>query len=245
MKRQTQLLSTPPTQSGFTLIEALLAIIIVSVLLVAIAPVIALSVATRVQARRVEQATQAARTYIDGVRSGQIEIPNARKRLVEVTKNPLTGTLKFTPKRENFADVAAPPPTLPNCNTTKPSYPYCQNIISSNGIGSLYCVDLDGKGCSSGSSKDFVIQAFRSVTSLTSDDGSNGYLLGVRVYRAKGFDGADTLKTTLNTGGSKVATYTGGSGNRYAPLVEMTTDVRGKSTNFSSFCDRVGGEGCP
>jgi prepilin-type N-terminal cleavage/methylation domain-containing protein len=240
MKRQTQLLSTPPTQSGFTLIEALLAIIIVSVLLVAIAPVIALSVATRVQARRVEQATQAARTYIDGVRSGQIEIPKARKRLVEVTTNPITGKSRFTPKREDFADVDAPT-TLPNCNTTKPSYPYCQNTIQA----SLYCVDLDGDGCSTGSSKDFVVQAFRSATSLTGDDGSNGYLLGVRVYRAKGFDGADTLKTTLNTGGSKVATYTGGSGNRYAPLVEMTTDVRGKSTNFSSFCDRVGGEGCP
>jgi type II secretory pathway pseudopilin PulG len=39
--------------------------------MVGIAPVLVLSVATRVQARRVELGTQAARTYIDGVRSGK------------------------------------------------------------------------------------------------------------------------------------------------------------------------------
>jgi len=58
---------------GYTIIESLVAMIVVSVLMIAIAPVMAFSVATRVQARRVELATQAARTYIDALRSGAIK----------------------------------------------------------------------------------------------------------------------------------------------------------------------------
>jgi len=60
---------------GYTIIESLVAMIVVSVLMIAIAPVMAFSVATRVQARRVELATQAARTYIDTLRSGAIASP--------------------------------------------------------------------------------------------------------------------------------------------------------------------------
>jgi prepilin-type N-terminal cleavage/methylation domain-containing protein len=58
---------------GYTIIESLVAMIVVSVLMIAIAPVMALSVATRVQARRVELATQAARTYIDALRTGTLK----------------------------------------------------------------------------------------------------------------------------------------------------------------------------
>ncbi|MCC3529110.1 MAG: type II secretion system protein [Microcoleus sp. PH2017_22_RUC_O_B] len=57
---------------GYTIIESLVAMIVVSVLMIAIAPVMAFSVATRVQARRVELATQAARAYIDALRTGAI-----------------------------------------------------------------------------------------------------------------------------------------------------------------------------
>jgi len=60
---------------GYTIIESLVAMIVVSVLMIAIAPVMAFSVATRVQARRVELATQAARTYIDALRTGAIASP--------------------------------------------------------------------------------------------------------------------------------------------------------------------------
>ncbi len=58
---------------GYTIIESLVAMIVVSVLMIAIAPVMAFSVATRVQARRVELATQAARTYIGALRTGAIK----------------------------------------------------------------------------------------------------------------------------------------------------------------------------
>jgi prepilin-type N-terminal cleavage/methylation domain-containing protein len=70
-KRQQQQNLSQSRDGGYTIIESLVAMIVVSVLMIAIAPVMAFSVATRVQARRVELATQAARTYIDALRRGR------------------------------------------------------------------------------------------------------------------------------------------------------------------------------
>ncbi|MCC3602433.1 MAG: type II secretion system protein [Microcoleus sp. PH2017_29_MFU_D_A] len=72
MKRQQQQNLSQSRDGGYTIIESLVAMIVVSVLMIAIAPVMAFSVATRVQARRVELATQAARAYIDALRTGAI-----------------------------------------------------------------------------------------------------------------------------------------------------------------------------
>ena len=66
-------------QSGFSLLESLIAIVVVAILLASVAPMLALTTAARVQARRVDLATQAARTYIDGVRSGAISVPDQNK----------------------------------------------------------------------------------------------------------------------------------------------------------------------
>ncbi|MEG4014332.1 MULTISPECIES: hormogonium polysaccharide secretion pseudopilin HpsB [unclassified Microcoleus] len=60
-------------EGGYTIIESLVAMIVVSVLMIAIAPVMAFSVATRVQAKRIEMATQAAKTYIEVLRSGSLK----------------------------------------------------------------------------------------------------------------------------------------------------------------------------
>jgi len=70
--QQRQQNVSKPRDGGYTIIESLVAMIVVSVLMIAIAPVMAFSVATRVQARRVELATQAAKTYIDALRTGAI-----------------------------------------------------------------------------------------------------------------------------------------------------------------------------
>jgi type II secretory pathway pseudopilin PulG len=249
MTHQLKRLSPPSTQSGFTIIESLLAILIVTALLVAIAPVIALSVATRVQARRVEQATQAARTYIDGVRSGKITAPARVKLLDEVVDLP-NGN-RFVPKRDGatgFAELNAPPRlSIPNCRATAdpidPKFPhYCRNAPDL----SLYCIDFDGDNiCQNSSNKDLIVQAFRSGTD-SADDGSKGYLLAVRVYRAAAFNGSTVFQTTqerLREGGKKVATNTAGTGDYRAPLVELTTEVRGTNNEkaYDGFCDRLGG----
>lgn len=77
-KRQQQQNLSQSRDGGYTIIESLVAMIVVSVLMIAIAPVMAFSVATRVQARRMELATQAARAYIDALRTGAIKSIDTR-----------------------------------------------------------------------------------------------------------------------------------------------------------------------
>jgi len=72
-RQQPQSSSDKSQEAGYTIIESLVAMIVVSVLMIAIAPVMAFSVATRVQAKRIEMATQAAKTYIEGLRSEAIK----------------------------------------------------------------------------------------------------------------------------------------------------------------------------
>ena len=60
-----------PKEAGFTIIESLVAILVVSALLTAIAPVIGISAANRVQAKRIEQAANASRAYLDSLRTGE------------------------------------------------------------------------------------------------------------------------------------------------------------------------------
>ena len=208
---------TQSSQSGFTIAESLVAIVVVTVLMTAIAPVIVLSVATRVQARRVELATQAARTYIDGIASGVITPPSA--------------TVVIAPNQPFLASVNVPTSSGSlTCTTSTSGYPYCSDTSTL----SLYCIDLDGNGCSNTSSRDLVIQAFRSVTS-TSTDPQKGYRLGLRVYRVDAFKDTTTLSS-----GKQQATFTAGLGNRKVPLVEMTTEIITEKTKFQDFCDRFG-----
>ncbi|MEG3970186.1 prepilin-type N-terminal cleavage/methylation domain-containing protein [Microcoleus sp. T2B6] len=107
MNKRQQQQNLPHSQDGgYTIIESLVAMIVVSVLMIAIAPVMAYSVATRVQARRIELATMAARTYIDALRVGAIR---------DDTKSP-----------EGFPSNT---PTAP----TDPAQLYCVNLDETPG----------------------------------------------------------------------------------------------------------------
>jgi prepilin-type N-terminal cleavage/methylation domain-containing protein len=235
------------SEFGFTIVESLVAIVIVSILITVIAPVITLAVGNRVQAKRVELATQAARTYIDAVEAGTIEPPNQTVTLNEVDDNK-----NFVSQRTLFAGVATPSAAggLP-CSANTAGNSYCSNSLNL----SLYCIDLDGGGCSTKSAKDLVVQAFRSVTPISTDDNQSvspfstaadrGYLLGVRVYRSDAFiDDAPILASTPEIKRTQL-TFSGGLGNRKTPLVEMTTEVVTNKTSFQDFCDRLGCQDAP
>lgn len=204
-------------QAGFTIIESLVAIIVVAILLSAIAPAIVFSVATRVQARRVELATLAARSYLDGIRTGAIAAPTAQAQL--------TSTGYF------LNSVPAPTSGSLNCPTANA---YCTTPPE------VYCVDLDGGGCTTDSFRDFVIQGFRSYFTATTDDPADGYRLGLRVYRADGFkDGESLLRN--NPARVTQSPVTAGVGQRKAPLVEMTTQISTSGTSYRDLCTRLGG----
>jgi prepilin-type N-terminal cleavage/methylation domain-containing protein len=197
-------------ESGFTIIESLAAIMVVSILLAAIAPVIVLSVATRVQARRVELATDAARSYVDGIKSGTIIPPS-----VSITTK--------------VNEVDAPTAGSLTCSPADTTFPYC-SVPATN----LYCVDRDGGGCTLNSANDLVVQAFS--YNPKSDSSEDGYQLGLRVYRASGFNSdSGALKKAPN----KQQTFTGGLGDRKTPLIEFTTEMTNKSTSFTDLCGRL------
>ncbi|MBD2500874.1 hormogonium polysaccharide secretion pseudopilin HpsB [Anabaena azotica] len=208
-------LFTQSNESGFSIVESLVAIIIASILLTAIAPVLVISAATRVQARRTELAAQAARTYVDGLQTGTISpIPASTTTSIHQFDVPTTGSL--------------------TCSTNNA---YC--AVPATPANSLYCIDGSGDGaCTINNSQDFVVQAFRKeATGLTN---SNSYQLGIRVYRADAFQGNDALKRN-SPNKVTATTYTGGLGDRKAPLFEMTTEINPTQPSFKDLCSRLGG----
>lgn len=251
--RRKIIISRTRQDGGFTIVESLLAIIIVGILLVGIAPVIVLSVATRIQARRVESATQAARTYIEGTRATSIQAPNNRTYLKQGNLENATGGILF--------DGLEPPPidALSGCltKTAAASNSKCKtNNYTDNPTDktkpSLYCFDVDGDGvCSVDSLQDVIVQAFRSTAiedaASTEIDADKGYILGIRVYRADGFEGSVPLRASNSTDNQKAATFAGGLGEKKAPLVEMTTDItiRGNDITklFPNICARLSSKG--
>ncbi|MEA5621600.1 hormogonium polysaccharide secretion pseudopilin HpsB [Nostoc sp. UHCC 0251] len=213
----------PSGESGFTIIESLVALLVVAILLTAIAPVIVLATATRVQSRRVELATQAAKTYIDGIRTGAITPPS--------TVITLAAPTSAAPRR--VSDVAGTPPVTGSpgdylINTTNMPVPTVATT--------LYCFkngSISNPDCSSNTGNLFYIQASRIIQSTGVND---GYRLGIRVYRAD----AD-FPLTASDGTKKTQTpFTGGLGSRKAPLIEMTTDIGNSTTSFQALCKRLG-----
>lgn len=220
------------SKAGFTIAESLMAIVVVAILMAAVAPAIGLSVATRVQARRVELGSQAARVYVDGVKAGTIITPSHTIDLQEVntTTTGTTTTKNFVSDRGDFAGVAVPSSTSglsctpPTATTT--NY-YCANTATS----SLYCINGDSDaGCSSNSISDLVVQAFRTQSNI------NNYILGIRVYRADGFKTSSAF-----TSEKQQATFSGGLGNPKAPLIQMTTEITNSQPQYQDYCNRLGG----
>jgi len=237
--------SPPKGESGFTLIESLVAVVILTIMLVGIAPVLVLATATRIQARRVELATQAARFYIDGVRAGSIDPPHTVVALDEINDEN-----QFESKRADFSQASAPAITLPACSgDDTPTDGYCKNpaldsaVVVSTSDVSLYCFNGDETaGCQASSPNDFIVQAYRSVTDSAEakEQGQldQGYLLGIRVYRADALKDNGQLLTMATDGVQQRASGT--SLNVKAPLLEMTTEIQGDSDSRKNFTDRYG-----
>lgn len=154
---------------GYTIIESLVAMIVVSVLMIAIAPVMAFSVATRVQARRVELATQAARAYIDAL----------RPRTANAVITP-GGSIKGFP-------IAGLANNLPGTRVPTVGETYCVDMDGGDcGTSSNKAFRVQGAWLN----KDVAAGG---------DPTSKGYQLLVRVYRADSFASGVTLNQTPKT----------------------------------------------
>ncbi|MBF2064902.1 MAG: prepilin-type N-terminal cleavage/methylation domain-containing protein [Calothrix sp. C42_A2020_038] len=225
VKRQYLQKTLSSNESGFTIIESLIAIIIAAILLAATAPVIVLSTATRVQARRVELATQAAKTFVDAVQSQTISLSG-------ITAINLPAATKTQPR--NLSNVTKQADYL--VNTTNMPVPSNKN--------SLYCYHNDGKlktptdsDCDAANNQ-FFIQAAK--IKVQDSNPNEGYRLAIRVYRKDAFEGSEPLLASTRTQNTKQRTFTGGLGQKKAPLVETTIDISTKNTTFESLCRRLG-----
>ncbi|OLP19510.1 hypothetical protein BST81_05130 [Leptolyngbya sp. 'hensonii'] len=241
--------------AGFSILEPLIAILVVAILLSAIAPILAFSAATRLQARRVELATQAARGYIDLVEK------DPRKR------PPFISGFALAPSAtggNTFLSQLPPPDNLAlNCPV---SDAYCQQPVG------LFCINYDNRpGCDAKSSRDMIIQALRTTTKATptsttvtfpmtdypedpynpnvkstaDDDYAKGYRIAVRVYRAASFDGQNVNAFKDRAGAKNQSAVTRGVGNAKRQLVELTTEVYNTDSNsnpvpaISDLCKRL------
>jgi prepilin-type N-terminal cleavage/methylation domain-containing protein len=210
MTKRQQLNLTQSQDAGYTIIESIVAMVVVSVLMIAIAPVMAFSVATRVQAKRVEMATQAARTYIDALRSGAL-----------------------IPVSSTFLTPGFPKPSTSNNKLQ-------ENVAPANITDNLYCIDNDGGGCNDPSSnQDLLVQGHYFNNGAPNPE-RTGYSLIVRVYRAGSFAGGVGALKTQNELQAQQGISSAGLGNLRAPLVEIRTEIGGTDRQgaYRSFCDR-------
>jgi type II secretory pathway pseudopilin PulG len=214
----------PPTsESGYTILEGIMAILMVTVMLTLVGPVIAFSVGTRVQAKRIELASQAAKAYVDSLRAGSLPPP--------VDNTPDTSPLKDRPAPNSgkadggVLDCASLPPKVPG---------FCKNNNADS--NTLYCVSFDGNNtCSNESLVDMVVQAqacYPKDTTVLNEQ--EGYHLLVRVYRANAFGkltGTDGFKA-----GKSDSSVTNALGNPALPLTTFTTYIVPDPGNaFKSF----------
>jgi len=198
---------------GFTLLESLMAIVVVSILIVGIAPMMALTVASRVQARRVDLATQAARAYIDGVRGGSIPIPK-----------------KF----------AKPLPVNPIKDSDFPASVLTIGYPTDNTADTGIRVDTNNNGFSVNDPQDLVLMPIRNNgPNVTAADlallQKQGFEMIVRVYRSDSFSGS-TPPTQVKATDS---IFTGTNGSRNSPLVVMRADVLPSQSTRSDLDDRI------
>jgi len=151
------------SEAGLTLIESIAAIVISTLILTAMAPPLLFSAATRVQARKVEQAQSLARLEVERVRAGL-----AREQGIGASNE--AGNIP--PESDTTPLVDTPAPT--------------QIVSDRASLGTeneerAFTVDADGDG-----DDDFFIQLLRTQGIRFSAGGSGGQLaafrMGVRVY---------------------------------------------------------------
>ena len=167
-----------PSEKGLTLIECLVAIVVIAVTTAAIGPVLLFSVATRVQNQRTAQAVQLAQAEIDKVRLTVEQGGDYAPRLKElfVISAPQTPLIKV-------ADVPAPNRFLDSTDV--------------DNIRDARKVDLDGDG-----NPDFAVQLFRtfgievpSATPATVVNTPVAFDVGVRIYDIRAEANLATLQT--------------------------------------------------
>lgn len=223
------------SESGFTLIESLVAVIVTGILLFSILPLFVISVATRVQSRRVDLAVAAARSYADRIKGGNIDPPDQNKTLD--IRNPAS------------LDSIPSPDALPTDAFT-------QVDTNGNGFSPGDPLDLVIQPIRSQvTCNTIAVPSCTPRLNTAVNARAQGYKLVVRVYRADAFAGTSPRaigcpppnptncdrvagKGTTGQGG----TFMKGIGAKQRPLVVFETLIPGQSKeSYAELCELIGG----
>lgn len=153
----TKLSKGKNSQQGMSLLECLIAIVVVAVVITSFTPAIFVAVATRIQNRRAEQALQLAQAEVDRVRRTM-----ERGVYADTDLPPQGGQGDRNVQNESGPSSTAPVPA----NQLYPA-------TSSTGVP----VDVNGDG-----SNDFIVQTYRTPGVRNNQNNLIAFNMGVRVY---------------------------------------------------------------
>ena len=221
-------------ESGLTLIEALMAVLILAVVIGSIAPPLVIAVSTRVRNREVEQSLQVSRKHIEDIRIALLNnswdgdpdtIPSGVPKLASASDYS-SGSVPYPP------DLTQIKPPSDVCTT--PGVPSgteaCDSALDMQGFD----FDKDGK-------VDFFVQAFRANQCSTADE-IFAFDVGVRVYPYDVVKTDGTLVSSI-TNEDQGAAFADRRNNN-APLSSgYTTLIRTEATfgltNYNDSCPKA------
>ncbi|MEM8502771.1 MAG: prepilin-type N-terminal cleavage/methylation domain-containing protein [Cyanobacteria bacterium P01_D01_bin.1] len=221
--------SNDQTDSGLTLIECLVAIAVIALTSATIAPVMVLSVATRVQNQKSEQALQIAQGEVDRIR-------------LLIERNPTYSSADLALAESASAPLSSTPSTTPGTAITtvgKPTALSAESVWTASGYtpSAVTAREIDVNG---DSNPDFVLQSFRGgaveVAVTPTVTMPVAFDMGVRVYDyAAVTDDAGDIISDLDTDAATLG-FTSGEGQRgRKPLAVLYTQII-NSDNPQSLC---------
>ncbi len=242
-------LTNSTKEAGFSILESLVAVAVVSILIVAIAPMVALSTSARINARRIDQATQAARSYIDAVRGGVIDTTNFPDTLVKSLPNAQGQYVFEDPVAANSIQPPNPPTGTGTGAIFDPTK-ICNNSLAANvdsGKVAGICVDAGGGGWSINDPQDLFIQPMRSgplssATNASTNLRSQGFWLAVRVYRADALASGTALRTGTEASCAGSKTPFAATASITCPIVTVRSQIL-PTTNANNLDDIRSGIG--
>ncbi|EAW35924.1 hormogonium polysaccharide secretion pseudopilin HpsB [Lyngbya sp. PCC 8106] len=211
-------------EAGYALIESLIAIVVVAILMTAVTPMIVFSMGARMQAKRIQLATQASQSYLADLKAN----PKENDGLAPSTEEDIA----------NIGDLTG------DCED---SDGYCSYQADKPETGrTLYCVNFDEEeGCQKSSMVDMVVWPIREVALDTDNNPiatDLGYNLSLRVYRANSF--ADDVGA-LKQDGEVDSSVAQALGNRTLPLFQTATFISPSASAdrslYNSYCERTNG----
>ncbi len=235
LSRLTTNRRSQPAEQGLTIIECLVAIVIISLTVVAITPPIMLATASRIQSRKVEKANQVAQGEIDRVR---LLVERGSYQLTELpgTVGAINGTTASN-AINSFGAASGSPTGGPLYSTASCStYPGVSAAATD-----LVRVDVDGD-CT----PEYVMQVFRTPGYAPSPPTPTvpfSFEMGVRVYAyyppPQPFIPLDTTKASLRMGTGPLDL----AGGRRRPMAVLYSKMarNDSSRSLGQLCIQNGG----